>query len=134
VIQSIETNNERIVQDFVDAGLAMPVEAAKKLVPTLTRFVEKHGHLYYLLPRKLVELIVRFAAEEAPEASLALMRTLLAAEPPEDRGDYWRPSPRARFSDWEYDMHVRKVVAEALPRAPDAFLPGLVKLGSPKTR
>ena len=128
VIQSIETNNERVVQDFVDAALAMPVETAIELVPIVTRFVEKQGHLYYLLPRKLVELIVRFAAEEAPDASQALMQTLLAPEPPEDRDDYWRPSPRARFSDWEYDMHVRKIAAEAVPRAPETLLTILVKL------
>ena len=128
VIQGIKTNNERVVEDFVDAALTMPVDLARKLVPVLTDFVKRQEHLYYLVPRKLVELIVRFAAEGDSEAGVALTQALLAAEAPLERDDYWRPSPRARFSDWEYDMHLRTIVSEALPRAPEAFMPGLVEL------
>src|SRR5689334_9413687 len=51
---TIKTNNERVVKDLADAALAMPLEPAKRMAKLLRRFLHEHGHLYYLLPRKLV--------------------------------------------------------------------------------
>jgi len=125
-IVSIETNNERVVEDFVDAALAVPVETATKMTSLLTRFVNRQ-RLYYLLPRKLAELIVRFATEGASESAVPLLRALLKPEAT-DSEDSWRPRTRPRFSDWEYDMLLRRIVSEALPHAPQLFLTNLVKL------
>lgn len=125
-IASIETNNERVAEDFADAALAMPVETATKMTSLLARFVDRQ-HLYYLLPRKLAELIVRFATEGTSEAAVPLLRALFKPEATQNE-DYWRPRTRPRFSDWEYDMLLRKIVSEALPPAPELFLTNLVKL------
>lgn len=128
VATAIETNNERVVEDFADAALAMPVDTARKMTSLLVRFVDEHGRLYYLLPRKLVALIIRFAGETAPDAGIPLMLALLRPEQTGDGDDYWRPRTRPRFSDWEYDMHLRRLVSEALPHAPQLFLSNLVEL------
>jgi hypothetical protein len=125
---SIETNNERVVGDLADAALAMPVGAARKMTRLLVRFLDEQGHLYYLLPRKLVALIVRFAVEGSPEAGIPVMRALLKPAEAVTGDEYWRPRTKPRLTDWEYDMHLRKLVSEALPHAPKLFLSNLVGL------
>src|SRR5437868_2793004 len=107
VIESITTNNERVVSDFADAALAMPVECAAQITPLFTRFVKAQQHLYYLLPRKLVDLVVYLVREGAAEAAVPLLRTLFRPEAVAN-DDYWRPRTRPRFSEWEYDMRLRK--------------------------
>jgi hypothetical protein len=128
VIESIDTNNERVVEDFVDAALAMPVAEAKKTLRVLSRFLNQHGHLYYLLPQKIAELIIRFAAEDEPGAAISLMRVLFKPDAPGERDEYWRPSPRPRFSEWEYDKRLQRIVDEALPQFPEFFLSTMVQL------
>jgi hypothetical protein len=127
VVASIDTNNERVQEDFVDAALAMPVEQARRLAQRLTVWIAEREHLYYLLPRKTVDLICRLAAEGAVDEAVGLLRSLFAPLPAR-REHGWRPSPRARFSAWEYDFLLRRVVEDALPEAPAAFLAALVQL------
>lgn len=126
--RSIDTNNERVVEDFADAALAMPVDTARKMTGLLVRFLDDHEHLYYLLPRKLVALIVRFAVEGVPDAGIPLVRALLRPGEAVDGADYWRPRTKPRFSDWEYDMHLQKLVSDAVPHAPQLFLSNLLAL------
>lgn len=126
VVESIQTNNERVMEDFVDGALAMPVEQARGVAQLVTRWISTRERIYYLLPRKAIDLICRLATDAA-DAAVELLRTLLAPLPAVREHD-WLDSPQARFSDWEYDQHLRKVVSEAVPVAPREFLGALVQL------
>jgi hypothetical protein len=127
LIQSITTDNERVAEDFTDAALAMPIEQASQLATRLARFVEERDHLYYLLPRKLVELIVYLVRGGAVEVAVRLIRALFRPQQV-SHDDYWRPRTRPRFSEWEYDMHLGKIVEEAVAHAPELLLTSLVRL------
>jgi hypothetical protein len=127
VIASIETNNERVQEDFVDAALAMPVGQARRIAKRLTVWLDERDHLYYLLPRKTVDLTSRLAADGAVDEAIDLLSALFAPQlVPREHG--LRASLRARVSAWEYDQLLRKVVQDALPRAPAEFFSALLQL------
>jgi hypothetical protein len=127
VLRSINTNNERVVEDFVDAALSMPAEYARQVAELVTRWMSRAEHLYFLLPRKAVDLILRLAVEHQLDAMDELIRTLFIPLP-SLRESAWRASPRARFSDWEYDHHLRKLAITVTPIAPARFLKTIVEL------
>jgi hypothetical protein len=81
VIVSIDTNNERVQEDFVDAALAMPVRQARRVAQLLTAWLAARDHLYYLLPRKTVDLICRLAADGAVDEATDLLGALFAPQP-----------------------------------------------------
>jgi hypothetical protein len=127
VIASIDTNNERVQEDFVDAALAMPVEQARRAAQLLTVWLAERDHLYYLLPQKTVELICRLAADGAVDEATGLLGALFAPMP-DPGGHGWRASLRARISAWDYDALLGRVVQEALAQAPSEFLAELLRL------
>jgi hypothetical protein len=127
VVTSIDTNNERVQEDFVDAALAMPIEQARRFAPLLGAWIAEREHLYYLLPRKTADLVCRLASDGAVEEAIGLLRVLF--EPlPDPRASDWRPAPQSHFSAWDYDFLLRRVVQNALPRAPADLLAALVQL------
>jgi hypothetical protein len=127
VIASIDTNNERVQEDFVDAALAMPVGQARRIAKRLTVWLGERDHLYYLLPRKTVDLVCRLAADGAVEEAIDLLGALFTPHAdPREHG--WRAHLRARFSAWEYDQLLRRIVQDALPHAPAEFLAALLQL------
>jgi hypothetical protein len=127
VISSIDTNNERVQEDFADAALAMPVRQAQRVAKRLTAWLGQRDHLYYLLPRKTVDLVCRLAADGAVEDAIHLLGALFAPlRDPREHG--WRPRLRGRMSAWEYDQLLRTVVQNALPNAPAEFLATLLQL------
>jgi len=127
VIVSIHANNERVQEDFVDAALAMPVTQARRVAQLLTAWLAERDHLYYLLPRKTVDLICRLTADGAVDEATDLLGALFAPQPdPREHG--WPTSLRARISAWEYDQLLRRVVQDALPQAPAEFLAALLGL------
>jgi hypothetical protein len=127
VIASIDTNNERVQEDFVDAALAMPARQARRVAKRLTVWLGERDHLYYLLPRKTVDLVCRLAADDAVAEAIDLLSVLFAPQA-DPRGHGWHARLGARFSDWEYDQLLRKVVQDALPHAPAEFLVALLQL------
>ena len=127
VIASIDTNNERVQEDFVDAALAMPAGQARRVAKRLTVWLGERDHLYYLLPRKTVDLVCRLAADGAVAEAADLLSVLFAPQA-DPRGHGWHARLGARFSDWEYDQLLRKVVQDALPHAPAEFLAALLQL------
>lgn len=78
VIVSIDTNNERVQEDFADAALAMPVKQARQIAQRLTVWIAQREHLYYLLARKTAQLICRLTAEDAVDAAVGLFLVLFA--------------------------------------------------------
>lgn len=81
VIASIDTNNERVQEDFVDAALAMPVRQARRVAKRLTVWLGARDHLYYLLPRKTVDLVCRLAADGAVAEAVDLLSALFGCCP-----------------------------------------------------
>jgi hypothetical protein len=126
IFRSIDTNNERVLEDLIDAALVMPTAKAVEASRVVRQWIGQRDHIYYLLPRKAVELICQLAAT-APGDAADLLRVLLEPLPAKREHD-WLDSPTARVSDWEYDLHLRKVVETAVPLAPTEFLAALVDL------
>lgn len=127
VISTIDTNNERVVEDFVDAGLALPPANAEIIARLVRHWISERDYLYYLLPRKIIDLVFRLAQEDAFGTALDLMKTLF--EPlPAVGSNVWVTSPRSRFSAWEYDQHLQRVVADLIPDSPRPILAALVDL------
>lgn len=127
VIESTETNNERVLEDFIDAAVVMPPEEASRIAVLVAAWVSERDNVYYGLPSKIVDLVVKLARDGQPEVGIRLMRSLFAPQP-DEREQVLRSSPRARFSGWEYDTRLRKIVSEALPIAPSLFLDALAEL------
>jgi hypothetical protein len=126
IFGSLKTNNERVIEDLLDGALAMPIDQARRAAEIVERWILEREHVYYLVPRKAIDLICRLAPE-APESAVGLLEVLLKPLPAVREHD-WLDSPTARFSEWEYDQHLRKIVREAVPAAPREFLEGLVHL------
>jgi hypothetical protein len=128
VIRTIETDNERVHEDFADAALAMPLEEARAVAAAEAAWIAGRDHIYYLLPRKVIELAVWMADLGEVEVAIALTRSLFApSDVPSDAG-WGLKRPQARFSDWEYDQLLRKVVESVVPAAPAAMMRELVEL------
>jgi hypothetical protein len=128
VILSVETNNERVHQDFIDAALVMPVEEASAIAAREAAWMAGRDHLYYLQPDKAVDLATRLAAGGETETTIALIDSLIAlSSTPRDDG-WGLKRPDTRLADWEYDQVLRQVVEKVLPLAPLDILRELVVL------
>ena len=51
VILSVETNNERLHQDFIDAALVMPIVEARDIAAREAFWMARRDHVYYLQPK-----------------------------------------------------------------------------------
>ena len=128
VMLSIDTNNERVHQDFIDAALVMPVEEARAVAAREAAWMSGCDHIYYLRPGMAVDLATRLAEAGDSETAMALIDSLIAlsSAPRDDGLGLKRPS--TRLSDWEYDRVLRQVVEKVLPHAPLDTLRELVVL------
>lgn len=128
VMRSLETNNERIHQDFIDAALVMPVEEAQAVAAREAAWMAERDHIYYLRPRKVVDLATRLAEAGETETAIALIDSLIAlSSTPRDDG-LGLKRPNTRLAGWEYDQVLRQVVEKVLPLAPLETLRELVVL------
>jgi hypothetical protein len=128
VIRTVETNNQRIHQDFIDAALAMPPEEAKEVAATEAAWLAEQEHIYYMPARGGVELATQLAKSGETEVATRLLHGLLGlSDEPRDDG-LGLKRPKARFSEWEYDQALRQVVKDIVPVAPAQTLGKLVKL------
>lgn len=128
VIRSIQTENERVHEDFVDAALAMPAEEARAVALAEAAWMAAREHVYYLLPRKLVELANRLADLGQTDVAIALTRSLFTPSDVVREVGFGLKRPQPRFSNWEYDQLLRKIVEHVVPSAPTAMLRELVAL------
>jgi hypothetical protein len=128
VMLSLETNNERVHQDFIDAALVMPIEDARAVAAREAAWMADRDHIYYLRPGKVVELATRLAEAGDTASAIELIRSLIALNStPRDDG-LGRKRPGSRLADWEYDQALNQVVEKALPHAPLDTLRELVRL------
>lgn len=113
VIESIETNNDRVLMDFVDAALAMPVEQASRVARIVAAWISGREHIYYVSPSKLVDLICMLIEHGAFDAAEPLLNALFA--PSREERQNWRPGLRARFNEWAFDQGLQAIIGRSLP-------------------
>lgn len=118
VIESQETDNERVHQDFVEAAIKMTPSAAAAVAKFEAAWIRKQSWLYTLYPEKVGELISHLATNGQVDSALALARELLmiASPPelsPEENDDLFsrRREPRGKCRHWEY----QQVLSEHIP-------------------
>ncbi|MBT9260256.1 MAG: hypothetical protein KM310_10995 [Clostridiales bacterium] len=125
IIQEMDdTDNAAVLSDLLDALLAMPPDAAPRLVEKAARWAESP---YFLVPGKLGQLVAHWASAGRTTEALRVARVLLDVLPDEHRlesapeEDYrLPPEPRARFDTWNYEEILKKhypelVMAAGLP-------------------
>jgi hypothetical protein len=76
VIVSIDTDNERVHEDFVGAALGMPREQAREIACREAVWLSNRDYMYYLVPEKLTDLAVEMAGVGEVEAALDIVRAL----------------------------------------------------------
>jgi hypothetical protein len=127
-IRQIDSNNERIHEDFEDAALAMPPEFARVVADLEAHWISSLDHIYYSLPRKTVALIGQLATAGEMDAAVKLFHALFVPMPDRRDSEWVLRHAQSRFTDWEYDDLLGKAVAELLPVAPLVLLRALVDL------
>lgn len=127
-IESLDSNNERVREDFIEAALAMPREFTQRLAKNEATWVASREQIYYSLPRKIVALITRLIENGDTELAFELIKGLFApSEVVRDEG-LGQKRPQPRFSDWEYDHLLQEVADELVAVAPRGLLQYLVRL------
>jgi len=77
----VQTNNERVHEDFTEAACKMPVDLAAKWALAETEWIEDQDHLYMNLPYHLSDLIEYLAINGESQTALALAKTLFQLFP-----------------------------------------------------
>jgi hypothetical protein len=115
ILETPDTDNMRVYEDFVDAALAMPPELAVSLSEKAKIWASTR-HQWSLLPEKLGLLIAHLAKGGHVDAALDLTRIMFDILPDltaENKGEkeniYSFPKePRARFDAWNYEQIMTK--------------------------
>jgi hypothetical protein len=128
VIRSIETNNERVHEDFINAALAMPLEYSRMVALAEAEFLASRDYVYYLLPRKAAALATHMADLGDTEVALQLFRSLFIPSPVVRDEGFGIKRPQSRISDWEYDDLLRGLVEKLVTVAPRELLRELLRL------
>ena len=85
MVRRIDSNNERVHEDFEDAALAMPAHVAREIALLEAAWIATRDRIYYVLPTKTVALIGLLAADLEIEAAFELLRVLFAPLPDKPR-------------------------------------------------
>ncbi len=128
VIRQIQTNNERIHEDFEDAALAMPAGIAREIAGREAGWIAGLDQIYYSLPQKTLALVQHLAEGGEIDAALNLFRALFAPLPDQRDSQWALRHAQARFSDWEYDHLLGQAVTSLVPQAASQLLSALVDL------
>ncbi len=110
----LETHNESIIRDIINAALAMPSAAAKTLVPRISQAMQKE--ILSLNFKDASDLCVRLAEGGEAKAAMDLAEALFTPkfeegqEEPSRRDEYW------------YKAGLKKVIPVMAGREPRAFL------------
>lgn len=109
-----ESRNPRVHEDIVEAAIAMPLEAARELVPRIQHWLETDIHLL-LLPDRALELARRLALEGAGHEALALAKPIFSLDVESDGGLGQRVRG-TRLPDHDF-AHLLQQLVEPLARA-----------------
>ncbi len=118
-----DTDNTRVLEDFIDAAFALPPHLAVKIVPKAKAWLETPP--FIRLPRMLGEFLEHLARGGESRAAVDLARSLLAVlpdpRPPipidEEKGTFFSPGPRARFDIWQYGEILKKNIPKVIEEA-----------------
>jgi hypothetical protein len=129
ILESRETDNERVHQDFVEAAIKMTPSAAAAVAKFEAAWIRKQSWLYTLYPEKVGELISHLANIGQVEPALDLARELLMIVPPpeplpeeDDNVFSRRPEPRGKCNQWEYQQVLSRNIPDLVKAAPERSL------------
>jgi hypothetical protein len=129
IIESHETDNERVHQDFVEAAIKMTPPAAAAVAKFEAAWIRKQPWLYTLYSEKVGELISHLANNGQVHSALALARELLViVRPPEplpkEDDDVFsrRREPRGKCRQWEYQQVLSTNIPDLAKAAPEQTL------------
>lgn len=129
ILESRETDNERVHQDFVEAAIRMTPSAAAAVAKFEAAWIRKQPHLYLLYPEKVGELISYLARNGEIETALNLSRVLLMIVPPPELLDEepdntlsLRHRPVGKCPQWEYQQVLSTNVQDLVNAAPEQAL------------
>jgi|SRR5579864_1993640 len=129
ILESEETDNERIHQDFVEAAVRMTPSSAAAVAKFEAAWIRKQPHLYLLYPEKVGELIRHLAKNAQIEAALNLSRELLMIVPPPELSDGERDDtfslrhrPVGKCPQWEYQQALSVAVPDLVKATPEQAL------------
>lgn len=128
IIETIETNSERVHEDIVEAALTMPHEFSRIIALREVEFIGQLDHVYYALPGKAASLAAHMATLGEVEIALDLLRKLFAPSPDVRDEGFGTKRLQARLRDWEYDRLLAKLVGELVTIAPGDLVKELVAL------
>jgi hypothetical protein len=116
-----ETENTRVHEDIVEAACGMPARLAATLTDSIQRFID--DNYQYLLPEKVIELIVHLAGGGELAAAVRLADALLRPRYQESQvidGDMLRVDPRPKFGHPEYGDVLHRVLSAIGAASPEA--------------
>ena len=129
ILESNETDNERVHQDFVEAAVRMTPSAAAAVAKFEAAWIRKQPYLYLLYPEKVGELISHLAKNGQIAAALNLARELLVIVPPPESSDddndnafSLRDRPGGKCRHWEYQQVVSTNIPDLVKAAPEQTL------------
>ena len=129
ILESEETDNERVHQDFVEAAIRMTPSAAAAVAKFEAIWIRKQSLLYTLYPEKVGQLISYLAKNGQVEAALSLSRELLMIVPPPeplpaDDDDVFsrQREPRGKCRQWEYEQLLSTNIPDLVKAAPERAL------------
>jgi hypothetical protein len=131
IMLDIETNNERVHEDFAEAAAAMPIALAKKWCEHETRWLRKSETLYFGLPEKLTDLAETLPPAGETEVAAILVETLF--RPVLGGDERGSDAIRALFFLWNYRNLLERAVQPIVRSAPKTGLRLLVRLLSTAT-
>ncbi len=129
ILESDETDNERVHQDFVEAAARMTPSAAAAIAKFEAAWIRKQAYLYLLYPEKVGELISHLAKNEQIEAAINISRELLMIVPPpaastEENDEVFSPrfEPMGKCRQWEYQQVLSTNMPDLVRAAPERTL------------
>ncbi|WP_433210985.1 hypothetical protein ACQP00_49620 [Dactylosporangium sp. CS-047395] len=103
VILGIDTDNERVHSDFLDAATELPVPIARPLILREIKWILTQEQFYFGLPEHALKLMKKLVDEGEGGLALSIMRALFR---PSKRAEGEAPiddeSVSTRMSRWEY--------------------------------
>jgi hypothetical protein len=123
IMQAPETDNFRIVEDFVEAALKMPPALSLKLSERAKTWVRTLSHSR--LPEKLAALVIHIAKggfiDEALDLAGILLEIFSNEKDQEDQSQKKAynppPEPAAHFDDYDYKQIIKKYFPDLLSEA-----------------